>query len=230
MPSVSTQTPLVSIIIPTYNYAPYLRESVLSAIGQDYRPVEILVVDDGSTDNTKEIIGELMQQHSEIRYLYQENQGASIARNYGIREAKGEYLALLDADDIWEPSKLTMQMGHLNESFQAVTTFCQNFWSAEIPLEKRHELPSPSVLLHASSALLIEKKAFLEVGNFNSDYSNAEWIEWMARARHAGIKIAEIPEILVQRRVHENNISRKGSGTHLEIIKAQLLRNRRKNS
>ncbi|MDF5726195.1 MAG: glycosyltransferase family A protein [Rhizonema sp. PD37] len=85
--------PLVSVIIPAYNYAKYLAETLDSAFAQTYRPLEVIVMDDGSTDYTAEIV----RAYPDVRYFYQENQGVSIARNVGIAAAEGEFIAFLDA-------------------------------------------------------------------------------------------------------------------------------------
>ncbi len=100
------KTPIVSVIIPTYNRAPYVTEALDSVLAQTFTDYEIIVIDDGSTDNTKEVLQPYFPQ---IRYFFQENQGVSAARNVGIREAKGEWLAFLDSDDVWLPKKLEIQ-------------------------------------------------------------------------------------------------------------------------
>ncbi len=230
MASPSAQTPLVSIIIPTYNYAKYVSEAIQSVLAQDYRPIEILVVDDGSTDNTKEIVEALARDNSEIRYLYQENQGTPAARNYAVSQSQGEYIALLDADDIWKPYKLTKQIEQLQQGAHAVTGLNEPFWSPEIPLEKRGRTMVVPPLLHSCSAFIIEKKAFERVGGFDGKFSNAEWVEWMSRAKSTGIEVAEIPEVLVQRRIHENNYSRGASSTLMEVLKARIESNRKKSA
>ena len=98
---------LVSVIIPSYNSAAYLPEAIESVLAQSYRPLEIIVIDDGSTDNTRE---QLQPYLTKISYLYQANQGVSAARNAGIRRASGELIAFLDADDTWAPEKLARQV------------------------------------------------------------------------------------------------------------------------
>ena len=98
---------MVSVIIPVYNRAAYIGRAIESVLEQTYRDFEIIVVDDGSTDNTKEA---LKPYDDKIRYIYQENQGASGARNAGIKIAEGKYIAFLDSDDIWLPEKLEKQM------------------------------------------------------------------------------------------------------------------------
>lgn len=107
------RTPMcnVSIIIPTYNCAQYISETIDSALAQTYRDFEIIVVDDGSTDNTKEV---LKKYGSQIKLIYQENRGVSAARNIGISRSEGQYVAFLDADDIWLPNKLKAQVEIMN--------------------------------------------------------------------------------------------------------------------
>jgi glycosyltransferase involved in cell wall biosynthesis len=103
---------LVSVIVPTYNYAHFVTEAVDSALAQSYPHREIIVVDDGSTDDTRSV---LAPYGDRVRYLHQENQGLSGARNTGIRAAEGEYIALLDADDAWHPRKLELQVAYLRD-------------------------------------------------------------------------------------------------------------------
>ena len=102
----------VSIIIPTYNRARYLTKAIDSVLAQTYTNYEIIVVDDGSTDNTKEVLEPYMDR---ITYLYQENTGVSAARNTGIRAARGKWIAFLDSDDEWMPEKLSIQVGDFSK-------------------------------------------------------------------------------------------------------------------
>jgi glycosyltransferase involved in cell wall biosynthesis len=103
--------PLVSVIIPCYNYARYLSECLESVLAQTVVPEEILVVDDGSTDNTREVAESFRERR--VAYVHQQNQGLASARNTGIAHSSGEYLALLDADDVWHPRKIELQLDYL---------------------------------------------------------------------------------------------------------------------
>ena len=109
--------PLVSVIIPTYNRAEIIEEAVDSVLAQDYKDFELIVVDDGSTDNTSEV---LATYGDDIRVLYQENKGVSAARNRGISEAAGKLIAFLDSDDLWMPQKLTTQVEFFRHFHQTV--------------------------------------------------------------------------------------------------------------
>ena len=101
---------LVSVVVPTYNRAYCVRQAVDSALAQTYKHVEVLLIDDGSTDSTKALIGQAYCREPRVKYSYQENAGVSAARNHAIRVAQGEYVAFLDSDDEWKPWKLEVQM------------------------------------------------------------------------------------------------------------------------
>lgn len=105
--------PKVSVIIPTYNRAHFIAQAVESVLMQTYQDFELIIIDDGSTDNTKEV---LESYRDRLHYFYQENQGRSVARNRGIELAKGEYIAFLDSDDLWLPNKLSRQVPILETS------------------------------------------------------------------------------------------------------------------
>src|SRR5919112_2696990 len=100
---------LVSVIVPVYNGERYLAAALQSIFEQDYRPFEVIVVDDGSVDDTAKIARSFQQ----IHYIYQSNQGAAAARNAGVATAQGELIAFLDADDVWVPNKLSVQADYL---------------------------------------------------------------------------------------------------------------------
>lgn len=104
---MSSRGPLISVIIPTFNKAQFIEEAVESVLGQSYRNLEIIVVDDGSTDNTRDV---LRKYQNNIAYISQNNNGPSSARNYGIRTARADHIAFLDSDDVWFPEKLEAQM------------------------------------------------------------------------------------------------------------------------
>src|SRR5438309_4900890 len=104
---MGTDCPLVSVVVPNYNYGRYVREAVDSVLGQTYPAVEVIVVDDGSSDDSLSV---LQSYGSKIKLVVQPNGGVHKARNRGIEESKGEFVAFLDADDVWEPTKLERQV------------------------------------------------------------------------------------------------------------------------
>src|SRR3982751_2380169 len=103
------ELPLVSVIIPVHNGAKYLRAALESVLAQTYSPFEVIVVDDGSVDDS----GVIAQSFNDVRYIHQANQGVAAARNHGIEAARGDFFAFLDQDDLWTPEKLTFEVDHL---------------------------------------------------------------------------------------------------------------------
>jgi glycosyltransferase involved in cell wall biosynthesis len=221
-----TQHPLVSVIIPTFNRAGYIIEAIESVLAQNYRPIEVIVVDDGSTDGTVEVISCF---GTAIRYLEQPNQGASVARNMGIALAQGNYLAFLDSDDLWEFEKLTLQMATLaaNPDAEAVMGQARQFFSPELAEEARARLWCPEGILPGAipSTILIRRKAFARVGLFNPLLRIGEFMEWIIRAREAGLFIVMVEHCVCLRRVHAANkgIARQDTfGSRAAILKAAL--------
>jgi len=110
------QNELISVIIPSYNSGKFLGEAIESVVNQTYKNIEIIVINDGSTDNTEEIVKKWQKKDRRIRYLkHKENRGLSVARNDGIRISKGDFISLLDADDFWMKDKLEKQMKKIKE-------------------------------------------------------------------------------------------------------------------
>ena len=109
-------TPLVSVVIPMYNVENYIGETLQSILNQTYKNIEIIVVDDGSKDKSAEVVKDYQQKNACIRYIFQENSGVSAARNRGIEEASGEYIAFLDSDDLWLESKIEKQLERISST------------------------------------------------------------------------------------------------------------------
>lgn len=120
----------MSVVIPCYNGAAYLRETLASVLAQTYQPIEVLVIDDGSTDNSAAIANEF---GPPVRVIQQPNQGGSVARNRGIDEAQGDWIAFLDADDLWLPEKLERQVRLIRPDINAVA--CAIYVTDRLPLD-----------------------------------------------------------------------------------------------
>ncbi len=209
--------PLVSVIIPTYNRTQYICEAVDSVLAQTYRNIEVIVVDDGSTDNTEEI---LSQYDSKIKYVFQNNAGPSAARNNGIKQARGDLLAFLDSDDIWFPEKLERQIQLMKQSRNTGLVSCGSYIinvSGEITaspiIKKNHEnkklflkeLMVHNVVSGGGSAALIKKKCFEELGLFSENlWIGEDWDMWIRIAKHYDIRFVEEP--LIKCRAHGNNL------------------------
>jgi glycosyltransferase involved in cell wall biosynthesis len=226
--------PSVSVIIPVYNGERFLAEAVRSALAQTLLPAEIIVVDDGSTDPTPQIATDLAASSPvPIRYVHQANQGPAAARNQGLAIAKGEFIALLDADDLWSPDKLQQQVAYLQAHEEVDFVICH----MELFLEPGTAGPrgrnrayydqQPPAML--PSALLVRKQAFDVVGGFDPTYFVGEDTDWFFRARHAGMVIGILPGVYLKRRFHQANLSRSpraSSQALLKAIRASVVRQR----
>jgi glycosyltransferase involved in cell wall biosynthesis len=159
--------PKVSVIIPTYNYGKYIKKAIDSVLAQTYRDFEIIVVDDGSTDNTRQIVNNIKSK--KIRYLYKENGGPGSARNYALREASGDLLAFLDADDFFHPENIATKVGILNKRKEVDWVFSDVYFVT--PEDTNICLGSEYFKMVCSSELFERKSIFdalLSEGNFIS--------------------------------------------------------------
>ena len=200
----------LSVIIPCYNAGSYLPQAVSSIRNQktDFPlTAEIIVIDDGSTDGCVDKL-----QGSDIIILYQNHQGSAKARNYGIKEATGDYVLFLDADDKLVPDAIeTLYNGLLQNEFAVATLgMAQEFISEEIDAETAAGLPKKEVPFGAflSGCCLLEKDALLKVGLFDTGLEAGETVDWLARLRNSGLPIVELEKITVLRRIHLTNKGR----------------------
>lgn len=226
-------SPLISVIIPTYNSEKYLPEAIESVLAQTYEPLEIIVIDDGSTDNTSEAIKRF---GSSIQYHCQVNSGSAAARNLGIELAKGDFFAFLDADDLWVEDKMTRQIKAFenNPELDIVFGLVQQFHSPDLEESMKAKIYCPSELVpgHIPSALLIKRDAFFRVGLFETDWKLAEFASWYVRIAEVGLQTITLPHLVAKRRLHKANKGvkdRKFQGEYLHILKASLDRRRSKN-
>lgn len=209
---------LVSCIVPVFNGERYLGEALDSILAQTYRPLEIIVADDGSTDNTVDVVASYGEQ---VRSVRQPNAGPASARNLGLREAQGECMAFLDGDDLWHPEKLARQMARLRErpEIDLCFTGLQIFWMPELADEERryqrHPLSQPLSAYHISS-LLIHRSAFEAFGHFNEDLPGGENTVWFLHAAEQGAFIEVLPDVLTYRRFHLGGVSRRSRTEYLD--------------
>ena len=166
--------PVVSVVIPTYNRLPKVKDAIDSVLSQTYRDFEFWVVDDGSTDGTGEALRVF---GNKIKYISQDNRGASAARNLGARVSRGKYLAFLDSDDLWEPEKLEIQVKCMEENPQFPLCYTDEIWirkGIRVNPKKRHgkysgwifEKCLPLCIISPSSALM-RRALFEETGGFD---------------------------------------------------------------
>ncbi len=215
---MTEQSALVSVIIPVYNGERFLAAAIESAVAQDYRPVEVIVIDDGSDDGTAEVARSFPQ----ARYLFQTNRGLSAARNAGIEAARGEIIAFLDADDVMLPNKLTVQAEYLRDRPDVGCVLCRQ----KILLEPGAALPAwlpPDRIFgdpggSPPGSALVRRSAIERAGGFDPAYRLAVGMEWLGRLRDAGVKVAVVPEILMLRRVHDSNLSHQNRKLREELL------------
>jgi len=176
----------ISVVIPTYNYAGYLPAAIESVLSQERLPDEIIVVDDGSTDNTREVVAPY---EPRVRYFYQKNAGLSAARNTGTRLASGDWVAYLDSDDLWKPGKLRDQEKAVNEVPGAVLAYTGVVFlnpdgsisdgGPAVPPERVWPALRARNMITASSSMA-RREAVLEAGGFNEALRSCEdWDMWV---------------------------------------------------
>lgn len=227
---MSRVTARISCIIPVFNGERFLAEAVDSVRRQSVPVYEIIVVDDGSVDRTAAVVAEL---GPNVTYVYQENQGASAARRQGAAMAQGEYIAFLDADDLWRPEKIASQLACMEAAprLGACTTYMQNFWMAEV----EGELPAQSERLTApqpgvASTVFLRSAAYRAIGPLDETLRHRDIQDLLARLQAAGWAFTTLSEVLVDRRIHGSNISRNrvdtGEQELLRLAAAALLRRR----
>ncbi|MBZ0297735.1 MAG: glycosyltransferase [Anaerolineae bacterium] len=215
---------LVSIIIPTCNRAVLLRKAIESALAQTYHPLEVIVVDDGSTDNTAEVVAEFREQ---IIYLHQPNTGVSVARNRGLRASKGEYIAFLDDDDLYLPQKIERQMTWMYAHPQLGLVHCRYFLSNQSGaiVERIGTLPTGQVLPELfynnflwMSAPLIPRRVLEQIGGFDEELSAAADYDLWVRIAQAGYPFGCVQELLGVYRLQAGSMVTNVIRTEREII------------
>lgn len=231
-------SPLVSIITPTYNARSYVKEAIDSALAQTHRNIEIIVVDDGSTDNTKEIVVPYVEK-KQIKYIYQKNGGISAARNAGIKKAKGEYIALLDADDVFLPEKIKKQVTHLESNPSCDVSYCDlhHFWDDKPDdlMKLNYKYYSGREVFQntlrrsfiAPVTVLFRKKVFEKYGYFDEAIRKyAEDFEFWLRLTYRGAHICFLPETLAKLRLRrEGNVQAFTTQPEMKLAALKVVEN-----
>lgn len=223
----------VSVVIPVHNGARYLGQAIESVCVQTLPPAQIIVVDDGSTDDSATVARSFAQ----VEYVFQQNAGAATARNAGAALARHQYLAFLDADDMWMPQKLEWQLAALNNQVAYDMAFghVEQFVSPDLSPEEQEKIhiPNPRMAAFSPSALLMRRADFLRVGEFEAQWGVGEFIDWYLKSIDAELQSHVLPEVVLRRRVHTANMGRlkqDARSDYVRIAKATLDRRRRKMS
>lgn len=218
--------PFISVVIPLHDGEPYLPIALASVLGQDLPPDEVWVVDDGSSDGGAALAS---RYGPTVHCISQPRRGAAAARNVGAGASKGDLLAFLDADDVWLPDKLSLQVERMTQQPEigAAAGYWRNFHSPDLDQASRERLVFKDGLqtVPIASTLLIRRDRFLASGGFDESLSCGEFIDWLMRAREAGIRIEILPALLAERRVHAHNhtLAREGlARAYLQLAKKRL--------
>ena len=210
------EEPLISVIVPTYNRAHFLKEAIESVLAQTYKNLEIIIVDDGSTDNTSKLVEKFTDKR--IIYLYQDNKGVSSARNKGILKTKGEYISFLDSDDIWLPQKLQKQLEVFKTSrFNPGVVYTGiQYMDNNGSLKKQKKLSKYrgdifNKLLRKNiagigSTMLVKKECFDKCGLFDENLPSREDLDILIRISTC-FEVDYVPEFLTLERIHGKRIT-----------------------
>lgn len=220
--------PVVSCIVPVFNGERYLSQALDSIFAQSYANLEVIAVNDGSTDASAGILRSYKQQ---VRCLEQSDKGPAAARNLGANAARGEYLAFLDQDDLWHADKLTRQLARFEArpDVDLCIGYVQMFWIEELQEEavrlqaQPRTRPQPG---YTSGALLVRRNVFEKVGGFDSSLWFGDAMEWFLRAAEHGAVMELLPQVLLYHRMHAANLTRRrrvaSADEFLGIVKRSL--------
>jgi len=210
----TNKKPLVSVIIPTYNRGWIIKEAIDSVLAQDFIDFELIVVDDGSTDNTSEILDSYSD---DITVLRQNNKGVSAARNRGLSEASGRFIAFLDSDDLWLSKKLSSQVDFFNSNPDALICQTEEIWvrnGVRANPKKRHKKPwgmifepSLALCLVSPSAVMIRRSLFDEIGVFDETLPACEDYDlWLRISCRYPVFLIDMP-LIIKRGGHADQLS-----------------------
>lgn len=211
----SVNSPLVSVVIPTFNRRSLIAETISSVLNQTYTRLELIIVDDGSTDGTHEFVLDSFGTDPRLRYITQSNGERAVARNRGIKESRGELIGFLDSDDIWLPQKLELQVASLGRDqtadccyclFDVLTTNSQS--EVETPLPPENDIFEPLLreCFVGSMTPLIRRHCFETVGGFCEDRRLLCFEDWEMWTRLASqFRWILVPEVLGRHRLHAGN-------------------------
>lgn len=214
----------VSVVIPLFNNARFVAEAVHSVLDQTYPVHEVLVIDDGSDDGSVAAV----PVHEKVKVITRPHEGIAPTLNFGVTQATGEVLAFLDSDDRWLPTKLERQLARLESSKAREIIFCQTrIFHGNQPVAENAEV----VNAVAKPAMLLRRTDFELIGQFPTGEGAHDFLGWYARSLEVGLATHVIPEVLFERRVHDQNdglLKREQQRTnYFETLKTMLDRRRK---
>lgn len=205
--------PLVSVIVPVRNGARFVAEALQSVIAQDWHPREILVVDAGSTDGSREIVRQYAP--AGVSLIDQEDRGIAAAWNQGIAAARGDFLAFLSSDDRWLPGKLRHQLQIMLDAPELgyTITHFQYFLQPDCPIPAtfNRTLLGQSLVGRIMETLVVRRALYDQIGTYDTAFRTAEDVDWYARAKDAGIPMCVLEQVYLEKRIHDDNLSTSGA-------------------
>lgn len=232
MTGTPKNSPLVSVVVPVFDGAAFLAEALDSVLAQSWAPLELIVVDDGSTDESGRIAHAYRSAHERCSVLRQENQGVTSARNQGIAASAGEFVAFLDQDDLWTETALETHLRHHRAEpdlqFTLAMQECFLQPGCAVPPWFRLQRLDEPVTGYLPGTLVARRSAFDRVGLFDEHYPICSDADWFARARDAGVPMATLPDVTLRRRIHDANQSRRSAQIQSELLRIMAHSARRK--
>jgi glycosyltransferase involved in cell wall biosynthesis len=206
----------VSVIIPTYNRMDVLKNAIESVLAQTYQDFELFIIDDGSTDNTREMLAEYGER---VTYLFQENRGVSSARNLGIRSSTGRFVAFLDSDDVWLPEKLERQVAIMEQNPDLQLCHTEEIWirrGVRVNPKKKHKKHSGYIFQYclplcviSPSSVMIRRTLFEKIGDFDESLPACEDYDlWLRITKEYPVYFIEEP-LLIKHGGHPDQLSGK---------------------
>jgi len=223
------------VVIPTWNYARYITQAVESVLGQTHPPEQLIVVDDESADDTRQVLAPYVDA-GRIEYVWQKRRWIAATMNEGVRRLRCDVFAFLDADDYWAPQKAELQMRALRDHPEVDLVFGQQqqFVDAAAAEPDRWAIDVDRQVLPgiASNLMMIRRAAFERVGPFREDLVRAHFLDWHARAQAIGLQSSVLPDVLAYRRIHGENASiryRNHASEYALAAREALVRRRARN-
>jgi glycosyltransferase involved in cell wall biosynthesis len=213
--------PLVSVIMPAYNSAEHIGEALDSVLAQDWHPLEVVVVDDGSTDDTAAIV----RRYPDVVYVRQDNKGPSAARNAAVERSSGEFVANFDSDDLLPPTRVSDQVRYLIAHPEVGAVFGRQEWMNAPDWMARDSVYGDVDGIPLSSAMF-RRDVFFELGGYDTSFVHGEDMDLLVRMRERGIEYHVIPEIVLYRRYEPSSLTA-GRAPHeplLRSLRAKLAR------
>lgn len=204
--------PSVSVVVPVFNGALFVAQAIQAILLQDYAPIEVVVVDDGSTDETPRVVAAYP-----VRYVRQDNAGPSAARNRGLAEATGDFLTFCDYDDVYHRTKISSQVRHLLDNPETACVLVHHRTFVEPGTEPPAWMAKDDAGVQSP---MIRRSVLERVGGYNPAYRMSETMEWLGRMKAAGLAVDVLAEALVDRRLHGSNVSYQRQGLQQGLLRS----------